>query len=147
MCKRRFIRARNRDHDLRGRHVEIRNQTVARRDAGDDHGIRTGEGSAFARAQTCNLIIGQAIFIGERMMHQRDHAIGHRVENGIIKCAKGQPVDQGGRITTADYRTTHPKYWAGGDAVNGGAEVVNAAAEGKARCIARAFFKSVQKYR
>jgi glutamate synthase (NADPH/NADH) small chain len=28
-------------------------------------------------------------------------------------------------------RTTNPKYWAGGDLANGGAEVVNAAAEGK----------------
>ena len=28
-------------------------------------------------------------------------------------------------------RTTHPRYWAGGDLANGGAEVVNAAAEGK----------------
>ena len=28
-------------------------------------------------------------------------------------------------------RTSNPKYWAGGDLANGGAEVVNAAAEGK----------------
>ena len=30
-----------------------------------------------------------------------------------------------------NYQTTHPKYFAGGDAVNGGAEVVNAAYHGK----------------
>jgi glutamate synthase (NADPH/NADH) small chain len=28
-------------------------------------------------------------------------------------------------------RTSNPRYWAGGDLANGGAEVVNAAAEGK----------------
>ena len=29
------------------------------------------------------------------------------------------------------FQTSNPKYFAGGDAVNGGAEVVNAAYEGK----------------
>ena len=34
-------------------------------------------------------------------------------------------------IVSNIYQTSHPKYFAGGDAVNGGAEVVNAAYEGK----------------
>lgn len=43
-------------------------------------------------------------------------------------------TDRLGRIATDQrtFQTTHPTYFAGGDAVNGGAEVVNAAAEGKA---------------
>lgn len=34
-------------------------------------------------------------------------------------------------VDPATGRTTNPRYWAGGDLANGGAEVVNAAAEGK----------------
>jgi NADPH-dependent glutamate synthase beta subunit-like oxidoreductase len=34
-------------------------------------------------------------------------------------------------IVDADYRTHHPKIWAGGGAVKGGKEVVNAVAEAK----------------
>lgn len=46
----------------------------------------------------------------------------------------GLHADDQGRIVVnpASRQTSHPKYFAGGDAVNGGAEVVNAAAEGKA---------------
>ncbi|HJU86060.1 MAG TPA: FAD-dependent oxidoreductase [Gemmatimonadota bacterium] len=35
------------------------------------------------------------------------------------------------RVDESTGRTSNPKYWAGGDLANGGAEVVNAAAEGK----------------
>jgi glutamate synthase (NADPH/NADH) small chain len=35
------------------------------------------------------------------------------------------------RVDVATGRTSNPRYWAGGDLANGGAEVVNAAAEGK----------------
>lgn len=59
-------------------------------------------------------------------------ATGQEKQAAWLSQIPGLTVDPGGRIATADYRTTHPKYWAGGDAVNGGAEVVNAAAEGKA---------------
>jgi glutamate synthase (NADPH/NADH) small chain len=40
---------------------------------------------------------------------------------------------EGGRLVVdpTTKRTPNPKYWAGGDLANGGAEVVNAAAEGK----------------
>jgi len=42
-------------------------------------------------------------------------------------------VDAKGRIITssANYQTSNPKYFAGGDAVNGGAEVVNAVQHGR----------------
>jgi glutamate synthase (NADPH/NADH) small chain len=35
-------------------------------------------------------------------------------------------------IVNEHFQTTNPKYFAGGDAINGGAEVVNAAHDGKA---------------
>jgi glutamate synthase (NADPH/NADH) small chain len=35
------------------------------------------------------------------------------------------------RVDPVTGRTSNPRYWAGGDLANGGAEVVNAAAEGK----------------
>ncbi len=35
------------------------------------------------------------------------------------------------QVNETTYQTTNPKYFAGGDAVNGGAEVVNGAEEGK----------------
>ncbi len=45
----------------------------------------------------------------------------------------GLEIDKSKRIVVNEqnYQTTHPKYFAGGDAVNGGAEVVNAAYHGK----------------
>lgn len=42
-------------------------------------------------------------------------------------------LDNSSRLVVNDrYQTTNPKYFAGGDAINGGAEVVNAAHDGKA---------------
>lgn len=45
-------------------------------------------------------------------------------------------VDNGQVVTDAQGRTSHPKVYAGGDCANGGKEVVNAAAEGKAAALA-----------
>lgn len=59
-------------------------------------------------------------------------ATGQEKQTAWLSQIPGLRVDGGGRIVTDGYRCTNPKYWAGGDAVNGGAEVVNAAAEGKA---------------
>jgi len=46
----------------------------------------------------------------------------------------GVELDQKGRVVVdkATYRTGNPKVYSGGDCVNGGKEVVNAAAEAKA---------------
>jgi dihydropyrimidine dehydrogenase (NAD+) subunit PreT len=51
----------------------------------------------------------------------------------LLEQIKGMELDRKGRIVVNPdtLQTHHPKYFAGGDAVNGGAEVVNAAAEGK----------------
>jgi glutamate synthase (NADPH/NADH) small chain len=53
----------------------------------------------------------------------------------------GIALDDKGRVTVnADRQTSHAKVWAGGDCVNGGKEIVNAAADGviAARAIDRA---------
>lgn len=54
----------------------------------------------------------------------------HRSLFDLINCLD---LDGRGRITVNEesFQTSNPKYFAGGDAVNGGAEVVNAAFEGK----------------
>ena len=59
-------------------------------------------------------------------------ATGQAKQVGLISQIGGIEFDTIGCIIVNDYgQTTNPKYFAGGDAVNGGAEVVNAAAEGK----------------
>ncbi len=51
---------------------------------------------------------------------------------GIALDKKGRILDNRGRIVVNEnYQTNNPKYFAAGDAVNGGVEVVNAAAEAK----------------
>jgi glutamate synthase (NADPH/NADH) small chain len=50
----------------------------------------------------------------------------------LFQNIKNLEVDKNGRIKVdKSFRTTNPKYYAGGDVVNGGKEVVNSVAEGK----------------
>ncbi len=60
-------------------------------------------------------------------------ATGQMKQTSMIANISGLIMDETGRITVneATAQTSNPRYFAGGDAVNGGAEVVNAAAEGK----------------
>ena len=60
-------------------------------------------------------------------------ATGQAKHRGFLGLIDDLELDRKGRIVVrADtYQTGNPKYFAGGDAVNGGAEVVNAAYEGK----------------
>lgn len=59
-------------------------------------------------------------------------ATGQSKMRDYLSQVAGITLDDKGRIQVSDSgQTTNPKYFAGGDAVNGGAEVVNAAAEGK----------------
>lgn len=52
--------------------------------------------------------------------------------SGLALDKKGRILDNRGRIVVNEnYQTNNPKYFAAGDAVNGGVEVVNAAAEAK----------------
>jgi len=55
---------------------------------------------------------------------------GKQVE--LLKQVSGLMLDQKGRIVVNErFQTTNAKYFTAGDAMNGGVEVVNAAAEAK----------------
>lgn len=60
-------------------------------------------------------------------------ATGQGKQATFFNLIKGLELDDRKRlkVNLENYQTTNPKYFAGGDAVNGGAEVVNAAYEGK----------------
>jgi dihydropyrimidine dehydrogenase (NAD+) subunit PreT len=60
-------------------------------------------------------------------------ATGQSKQTDFLSMINELETDKKGRIKTVPntYQTTNPKYFAGGDAVNGGAEVVNACAEAK----------------
>lgn len=60
-------------------------------------------------------------------------ATGQQKKVDFLKQIEGLEIDTLGCIVADErtFQTGNPKYFAGGDAVNGGAEVVNAAAEGK----------------
>ena len=59
-------------------------------------------------------------------------ATGQAKYPDLFKLIDGLQIDDTHRVVVNKYfQTTNPKYFAGGDAVNGGAEVVNAAYEGK----------------
>jgi len=60
-------------------------------------------------------------------------ATGQLKQTTMLSGIAGLQTDETGRIIIdpATGQTTNPKYFAGGDAVNGGAEVVNAVADGK----------------
>lgn len=59
-------------------------------------------------------------------------ATGQQKQVGFLGQIEGLELDKKGRIVVNDrQQSTNPKYFAAGDAVNGGAEVVNATAEGK----------------
>jgi glutamate synthase (NADPH/NADH) small chain len=59
-------------------------------------------------------------------------ATGQSKMTGFLSLIDGLQLDNKGRIIINEYsQTTNPRYFAGGDAVSGGKEVVNAAAEGK----------------
>jgi glutamate synthase (NADPH/NADH) small chain len=60
-------------------------------------------------------------------------ATGQEKQVGFLDQFDGVETDQGGRVVVDDdFRTGNPNVWAGGDCVNGGKEVVNAVAHGKA---------------
>ena len=59
-------------------------------------------------------------------------ATGQEKQVGFLEQISGLDLDRKGRILVNEKgQTSNPKYFAAGDAVNGGAEVVNATAEGK----------------
>ena len=60
-------------------------------------------------------------------------ATGQEKQQSVLQEIENLQLDSKGRISVnkSTFQTNNPKYFAGGDAVNGGAEVVNAAADGK----------------
>ena len=59
-------------------------------------------------------------------------ATGQSKQTELLSYISGLTIDNKGRITVnEEFQTTNPKYFAAGDAVTGGQEVVNAAADGK----------------
>lgn len=58
-------------------------------------------------------------------------AVGQGKLESLLQGLQGVELDWGRIVTDEDGRTGNPRVFAGGDAANGGKEVVNAAAEGK----------------
>jgi glutamate synthase (NADPH/NADH) small chain len=60
-------------------------------------------------------------------------AIGQQKQRGFLASVPNINVDAAGRVVVnaATMQTDNPKYFAGGDCVNGGAEAVDAAQHGK----------------
>ncbi len=60
-------------------------------------------------------------------------SLGQKKQREFIEKKLGLKTDKRGRIVVDEVtlQTSHPKFFAGGDCVNGGAEVVNAVAHGK----------------
>jgi glutamate synthase (NADPH/NADH) small chain len=59
-------------------------------------------------------------------------ATGQQKQTTFLSLISGLELDKSGRIVVNNgFQTTNPKYFAAGDAVNGGAEVVNAVGEAK----------------
>lgn len=63
-------------------------------------------------------------------------ATGQEKRVGFLGSLPGVELDSSGRVKVSDgFRTANERIWAGGDCVNGGKEVVNAVAHGKAAAI------------
>lgn len=59
-----------------------------------------------------------------------------QVKHDFLASIEGVDLKWGLVVVNDDYRTTHPKYYAGGDCVNGGKEVVNAVYHAKKAALA-----------
>ena len=60
-------------------------------------------------------------------------AVGQKPVTDFLRPVKGIELSKNGTlVTNAHHQTGNPKYFAGGDCVNGGGEVVDAVAEGMA---------------
>ncbi|MCH8568712.1 MAG: NAD(P)-dependent oxidoreductase [Balneolales bacterium] len=93
------------------------------------------EGVRFIRTQKVNgkleMVEGSEFVLECDMVVK---ATGQAKLAGFFKLINELELDRGNRIVVDDetFQTTNPAYFAGGDAVNGGAEVVNGAHDGKA---------------
>jgi dihydropyrimidine dehydrogenase (NAD+) subunit PreT len=92
------------------------------------------EGIKFAKSETVDGRV--KVIPGSEFTEPCDMVIkatGQAKFQDFLDLIDGIKTDEMGRIVinTANGQTDNPKYFAGGDAVNGGKEVVNAAADGK----------------
>jgi glutamate synthase (NADPH/NADH) small chain len=92
------------------------------------------EGIKFAKSETMSGIV--KVIADSEFIEPCDMVIkatGQAKFKNFLSKIDNLNLDEKGRIiiNTDNGQTTNPKYFAGGDAVNGGKEVVNAAAEGK----------------
>ena len=98
-------------------------------------GDKQATGVKFVRTDTKN---GKLEYIdGSEFVMNCDlviKATGQAKLSGFFDLIDGLEVDQSTRVVVDEesFQTMNPKYFAGGDAVNGGAEVVNGAHDGKA---------------
>ncbi len=58
-------------------------------------------------------------------------AAGQENYGGLLSSISGLDLNHGLVVVNENYQTSNPKYFAGGDCINGGQEVVNAVAHGK----------------
>jgi len=93
--------------------------------------VRTRPGDPDSRGKRAPETIPNSGFKIEVDMVVR--AVGQKQATDFLRAVKGIEVHKNGTIATdTQHRTGNPKYFAGGDCVNGGREVVDAVAEGMA---------------
>jgi glutamate synthase (NADPH/NADH) small chain len=93
--------------------------------------LRTHLGAPDERGKRSPETIPNSAFTIEVDMVVR--AVGQKQSTDFLRAINGIEIRKNGTVATdAQYRTRHPKYFAGGDCVNGGREVVDAVAEGMA---------------
>ena len=93
--------------------------------------VRTRLGEPDTRGKRAPEAIPNSAFTIEVDMVVR--AVGQKQATDFLRAVKGIEIRKNGAVATdAQQRTGNPKYFAGGDCVNGGREVVDAVAEGMA---------------
>ena len=93
--------------------------------------VRTRLGEPDARGKRAPETIPNSAFTIDVDMVVR--AVGQKQATDFLRAVKGIEVRKNGTIVVDNqHRTGNPKYFAGGDCVNGGCEVVDAVAEGMA---------------
>jgi dihydropyrimidine dehydrogenase (NAD+) subunit PreT len=112
-------------------------QAMPVRIIGDDHGhvaalecVRTERGAKDARGRSSFVPVPGSEFRLEVGMVVK--ALGQKRKTDFLQQIAGLQLKNGCVVADAQtMRTTNPKYFAGGDCVNGGGEVVDAVAHGK----------------
>jgi dihydropyrimidine dehydrogenase (NAD+) subunit PreT len=112
-------------------------QAMPVRIIGDDHGhvaalecVRTERGAKDARGRSSFVPVPDSEFRLEVGMVVK--ALGQKRKTDFLQQIAGLQLKNGCVVTDAQtMRTNNPKYFAGGDCVNGGGEVVDAVAHGK----------------